>query len=105
LSNFHKIIRALDEIGVDTSGIKDIVFDPQKTFMRIPSLAVRVEFLPQIPGVSSFSDAKKSSTRTNIDGLDVHVLSLDDLIKNKSAVRRPSDLLDIEELQKRKNTK
>jgi hypothetical protein len=78
------------------------VFDPQETFIRIPSLSIRVEFLPQIPGVSSFRDAKKSATITTIAGVEVFVLSIDDLIKNKSSVNRPTDRIDVEELKKKK---
>ena len=37
-----------------------------------------------------------------IDGIDLPVLALDDLIKNKTATGRPKDALDVIELKKLK---
>jgi predicted nucleotidyltransferase len=101
LSNFHKILKALEELGVDITDLTEITFDSKKTFLRIPNFSVRTEFLPQIMGVVSFDEAKKGSTKVLFDEVEVHVLSLSDLIKNKEAVHRPSDLLDVDELKKR----
>ncbi len=54
ISNFHRIISALKEYGVDTDDLTNIVFDPAKTYLRVPQLGFRTEFLPQIPGIDSF---------------------------------------------------
>ena len=104
VSNFHKILNALTEMNVDISSLKEIVFDPKKTFIRIPNLGVRIEFLPHIPGVDSFKAAKSSASRIQFDHITVDVLGLDDLIRNKETLKRPSDVLDVEELKKRRKT-
>lgn len=101
LNNFHKIIAAFDNLGIDTTNLKMLVFDPQKTFLRISQLGFRTEFLPHIAGLKSFSDCKLSASKTTLDGVDVLILGFDDLVKNKEAVNRKIDQLDVEELKKR----
>lgn len=99
--NFVRILRALTDYGVDTSSLKDLVFNRDKTFLRIPQLGFRTEFLPQIPGLKSFSQAKRNALQTEIDGTSVFILGYDDLIKNKETLNRKIDQLDVEELKKR----
>jgi predicted nucleotidyltransferase len=102
VSNYNKILNALAELGVDTSSLDGIIFDPQKAFLRIPNFGVGVEFLPQIPGIESFSDAQRNAIKVVFGEIEVKVLGYDDLIKNKESVGRPNDLLDVEELKKRR---
>ncbi|MEQ8304843.1 MAG: nucleotidyltransferase [Cyclobacteriaceae bacterium] len=101
ISNFHRIISALKEYGVDTDDLTNIVFDPAKTYLRVPQLGFRTEFLPQIPGIDSFSMALKNASQTTLDGVNVFILGYEDLIKNKAKLARKIDLNDIEELKKR----
>ena len=102
IENFHRIIKAFDELDIDTSDLKEVIFDPDKTFLRIPQLGFRTEFLPHIPGISSFSNSIKRASKTSLDGIDVFILGYDDLIKNKTTVGRDIDFQDIQELKKRK---
>jgi predicted nucleotidyltransferase len=101
LHNFQNIIHALDEFGIETGDLKKIIFDPKKTFLRIPKLGFRTEFLPHIPGIKSFVQSKKSATKTELDGVVVYILGYDDLIKNKETLNRVTDQLDVAELKKR----
>jgi predicted nucleotidyltransferase len=104
LHNFHQIIKALDELNIDTQELKSIVFDPKKTYLRIPALGFRTEFLPVIEGLQ-FDQAIKESKIQKIDEVEIRILSFEDLIKSKTKANRLKDLLDIEELQKRKKMK
>jgi predicted nucleotidyltransferase len=104
IENFHRIIASLQELGVDTSSLEKLVFDPKKTFLRIPQNNFRLEFLPAIPGVESFRASNDKASETNLDGVVVKVLSYDDLIKNKRAVGRAVDQNDVEELERRRGT-
>jgi len=105
LENFHRIIKALDLMSVDTSELHRIIFDPQKTYLRIPQLGFRTEFLPMIPGIKSFPESFKTATKTKLDGIEVFILGYHDLIKNKEIVNRPIDINDVEELKKRNQSK
>jgi len=103
--NFIRLIAAFQEHGVDTSDLKTIVFDPDKTYLRIPALGFRTEFLPSLPGFKSFYEVKKRADRILLDEVPVSIISYEDLLKNKSTVGRLKDQLDIEELKKRKENR
>jgi len=101
IQNFQNLVSALGEYGVDTSDLAKIVFDPEKTFLRIPQLGFRTEFLPHIPGISSFREAFKNASKTELDGVQVFILGYDDLIRNKETLNRNIDIQDVQELRKR----
>ena len=102
LSNFHKIVQAFKEYGIDVSDLEKAVFDPQKTFLRFPVSNIRVEFLPAIPGNLSYKEVKAKAAILKIDDIKISVIGYEDLIKNKATTNRLKDQADIEELTKRK---
>lgn len=98
--NFNNIIRALEEMKIDTQSLKTIIFDPHKTYLRIPHTTFKTEFLPQMSGLTSFKDSKNNNTKIHLDGNDISIIGYADLIANKQAVNRSFDKADIEELEK-----
>lgn len=101
VENFINLVKALDELEIDTTTLKNIVFDAKRTFLRIPFDTFKTEFLPQLSGLGAFSESKKSAVRIELDGNEILIISLADLLKNKEAVAREIDKHDIEELKKR----
>jgi hypothetical protein len=63
LTNYLNLVNALSELEVDTSSLDDVIFDPQKTFLKIPHTHFHTDFLPQMKGVDSFTECKKKSIR------------------------------------------
>ena len=61
----------------------------------------RIDLISEIDGVS-YSQAWQNRDRGTLDGLDVHYISLDDLILNKSSTGRDKDALDVKNLRKYK---
>jgi hypothetical protein len=51
----------------------------------------RLDCLSEIQGVGGFVQVKQASVRIKVEGLELHVLSLDALIRAKEALRRPRD--------------
>ena len=103
--NFQHLIFALDELKVDTSGLKELVFDPKKTFLRVPHEGFHTDFLPEMKGLAPFRECKKNAKGLDLNGTTVHILSLEDLILNKKAANRAVDLSDAEELEKIRSNK
>lgn len=97
--NFIKLVDALKELGVDAHALDRIVFDPRKTFLKIPHKNFHTDFLPIMLGLNSFDDCKKSAVNEVIDNNSILILSYDDLIKNKLAVNRPIDANDVSHLE------
>lgn len=83
----------LDHLSVKDLGTPDMVFQ-----IGIPPL--RVDLLTSISGVA-FERAWGNREILSLQGLDVPVLSRQDLIANKRASGRPQDLLDADRLEQR----
>lgn len=49
-----------------------------------------------------FEAAWRRCSSTTYGGVTIHVLSIEDLLTNKRAVGRPQDLLDVENLERRR---
>ncbi|MDN5214813.1 nucleotidyltransferase [Fulvivirgaceae bacterium BMA12] len=100
-TNYYNLLKALKALDIDTSRLENLIFDPQKTFLRIPHESFRTEFLPQVKGLSSFNKSKQSSKVVNLDGNEISIISYRDLILNKKSIDREVDRSDIEQLEKR----
>ncbi|MBP9925338.1 MAG: hypothetical protein KBF45_05055 [Cyclobacteriaceae bacterium] len=105
VENYLRLVRALDELKIETKELKSLVFDSKKTYLRIPFNAFKVEFLPQISGLTSFSECDKSATQVVLDGNRIKIISFNDLLKNKEALSRDIDKRDLEELKKNRPSK
>ena len=102
LTNFHRIINAFKEYGIDVSELEKEVFDPAKSFLRFPTPDLRTDFLPVIPGHVSFAKARSKAEVLTLGSVDIYIIGYDDLIENKRSTNRTKDLADIEELSRRK---
>ncbi len=102
IENFTNLIKALKDIGVKSESLKKIVFDPTKTFLKIPHSNFHTDFLPTMLGLDSFQESKKNAKKETLDGNELYILGYDDLIRNKMAVDRNIDREDIKELDKLK---
>lgn len=102
IENYLNLVKALSEIGVDTCKLENIVFDPKKTFLKIPHKTFHTDFLPQMAGLKSFQESKKNSTAHLLDGNQLYIISYSDLILNKKAISRDIDKRDVEALERKK---
>jgi len=100
VENYQNLVHALDELDVDTTDLKKLVFDKKHTFLKIPHEDFHTDFLPVMEGLDSFRNCNVKAEIINIGGVSLRILSYDDLITNKRAVNRKTDQLDITELTK-----
>lgn len=106
IDNFNKIVDALSELDVDTSELKELTFDPKRTFLKIPHDEFQTDFLPVMEGLGKYSEAKGRADKIVIDEVSIDIISYDDLIANKKVVNRKMDQSDIDSLEgirKKKN--
>jgi hypothetical protein len=96
--NVDNVLRSLEEFGVPFALNKE---DLQKknNVIQIGVVPNRIDILTDIDGVT-FDDAWKNRQIKMLDELEVNVLDLKDIIKNKQASGRPKDQLDLIELSK-----
>jgi predicted nucleotidyltransferase len=65
----------------------------------------RIDIISAVDGLD-YADASLRAAKMTVDGMEIKVLSLDDLIVNKRASGRPKDIADalaLEKLKARKN--
>ncbi|NCB40449.1 MAG: hypothetical protein EOM80_16945 [Erysipelotrichia bacterium] len=96
--NAERLIRALKKFGAPVGDITASDFTEPDIVFQIGVAPRRIDFLTSIDGVN-FADAEKDKLTIKINDIDIPVISLENLIKNKKAASRPKDLLDIESLK------
>ncbi len=99
--NADAVIRALRRFGSPLHGLVVEDFQSDDTVFQIGVAPRRIDLLTGATGLDFLSAAKNAVTR-QVDGINLKVLSIDDLIINKLATGRPKDQVDADELKKLK---
>jgi hypothetical protein len=102
--NSVRLVGALKKFGapLDQDGITAETFREKQVVYQIGVAPVRIDILTAITGVE-FSGAWKKRMATSFFGVPVHFISWEDLVTNKQALGRSSDLKDLK--QNPKNAK
>ena len=99
------MVEALTKFGapLEHDGIAAQTFTGAQVVYQIGIAPVRIDILTEITGVE-FADAWTKKVESTFFGVPVHFISLDDLIANKRALGRDSDLKDLKENPKSRNS-
>jgi hypothetical protein len=92
--NSKKVYQALKRFGAPLSEIQPETFTQSGVIFQIGLVPNRIDLLTSIEGVS-FADAWSHRKATEVEGLNLFVISIEDLILNKSSTGRPKDELDV----------
>ena len=98
--NSKKVYTALSRFGAPISEIREDEFSRAGLIFQIGVVPRRIDIITKIDAVD-FDEADSDKIIVNIDGLNIPVLSFDNLIRNKMATGREKDLLDAKLLKKR----
>jgi len=96
--NATSLIRALVRFGAPMSGVSETDFSTAGIVFQIGNNPRRIDLLTRISGVD-FQEAYARRQTIRLEGMDIPVISLEDLIANKRATGRMQDLADIERLE------
>jgi len=99
--NAQKIIAALHAFGIEDPNLNPDVFLQEKKILRMGFPPVRLEITTSISGVE-FDECYQSRIVDELDGIEVDLIDLENLKKNKKASGRPKDLVDLKKLQQKK---
>ena len=96
--NSLRVVEALKKFGapLDHDGINAETFAGKQVVYQIGVAPVRIDILTEITAVD-FSAAWKKRVGSSFFGVPVHFISLDDLLTNKRALGRSSDLTDLQQ--------
>jgi len=101
--NADAVLRALRRFGAPLHNLtkEDLLKDG--TIFQIGVAPRRIDIITAASGLR-FEQTYRNSISVNIEGIDVLIPSIDDLILNKKATGRTKDLADAEALQSLKNS-
>jgi hypothetical protein len=101
--NADAVMRALRCFGAPLHNLTKEDLQKDGTIFQIGVAPRRIDIITTASGLR-FEEAFSRSLSVNIDGIQVHIPSKDDLIRNKRASGRTKDLADAEALEKLKNS-
>ena len=99
------VMRAITSFGAPLMGLTEADFYRPGMVFQIGTEPQRIDIISAVDGLD-YADASLRAVTMNVDGLEIKVVSLDDLIVNKRASGRPKDIADavmLEKLKEREN--
>jgi hypothetical protein len=99
--NADAIVKALTDFGFDVPGLDPALFTRPRSLVKMGVEPLKIEILNYLEGVG-FENAYARRQLIELEGLEISLIAIDDLIDNKRAVGRHIDLADVEALEKRK---
>jgi len=95
--NAKKIVTVLKIFGFDHPDLNTELFLHEKKIIRMGVPPVRLEITTSISGVE-FEECYQTRIVAELDGIEVNLIDLEHLKKNKKASGRPKDLAELEKL-------
>lgn len=97
--NAQKVMRALMKFGAPLSNLSEEDFTAPDIIVQLGVEPSRIDLLTGIDGIE-FDEAWQNKVDVTVDGLEIDILSKEDLLKNKLATGRDKDWGDIAWLKK-----
>ena len=98
LDNAQAVLRALRKFGAPLHGLSSADLQKDDTVFQIGVAPRRIDIITGASGLR-FEEAFQDSSLIEIEGLQIRILSIGDLIRNKRATGRTKDLADAEALE------
>ena len=102
--NADRVIKALDEFGFGSLGLKASDFTNQGQVIQLGIAPARVDIITSISGVS-WQEAESGKIAGSCGGVPVYFVGREQFVINKRAVGRLKDLADLESLGERPESK
>jgi len=101
--NADAVLRALRRFGAPLHNLTKEDLQKDGTIFQIGVAPRRIDIITTASGLQ-FEETYGRALSVNIEGIEVHIPSIDDLIRNKRASGRTKDLADAEALESLKNS-
>ena len=101
--NADAVLRALRRFGASLQNLTKEDLQKDGTVFQIGVAPRRIDIITAATGLQ-FEETYRNSISINIEAVEVHIPSINDLIRNKRATGRTKDLADAETLEAIKNS-
>ena len=101
--NFVKLTKSIAEISPELEDeLKKIIFNQKKTFIKFNKEGFHFDFLPNLVAFyrKDFGKCFSKKEIGEIDGVQINIISKEDLLLDQEKLGRDKDLADIENLKK-----
>ncbi|MFN5740490.1 MAG: hypothetical protein ACK5A1_02790 [Planctomyces sp.] len=95
--NAGRVVAAIRAFGFNTPNLTEDLFLQRRRIVRMGHPPIRIEVMNEIDGVT-FEECRPAAILAFIDGIQVPIISLGDLKRNKLASGRPKDIDDLQQL-------
>ncbi len=102
--NAEAVLHALRRFGAPLDNLTEEDLQKDGTIFQIGVAPRRIDIITSADGLD-FEEAYDHSLSVTIEGIEIHLPSIDDLIVNKKASGRTKDLADVEALESLKCAK
>lgn len=99
LDNSVKMIKTINDFGFGGEGLTIYDFAQENIMVQIGNSPVRIDILTSAKGIT-WNEVWQNRVSSYLGKIKVNVIDVNNLIKNKSAVKRPTDLIDVQNLKK-----
>lgn len=96
--NAERMVDALKDFGFDVPSLSTGLFTKPNSVVRMGFAPLKIEILNYLEGVD-FEKAYSNRQVLDLNGLEISLIDVRDLIANKKAVGRPQDLADVAKLE------
>ncbi len=96
--NAARVVKTLADFGFESLGLKENDFLETETIIQLGYAPNRIDLIMGVPGVA-FPECYAKRVETEIDGVTLPFIDLENLKKAKKASGRLQDLADIENLK------
>jgi predicted nucleotidyltransferase len=103
--NFERLAAALVDLDAHPVDLGPSAPTPSAEQLRlapvVPPLTTQhgeLHILNEVPGATAYAGMRARALTTDLDGVAMHIVGVDDLIRMKQVAGRPSDLEDVEAL-------
>lgn len=96
--NAEAVLRAIRKFGAPVQDLTRQDLEREGTVFQIGVAPRRIDILTSATGLR-FEETFKRSMCVDVDGIQLHIPSADDLIRNKRSTGRTRDLADVEALE------
>jgi predicted nucleotidyltransferase len=100
-ANAEAILAALRDFGFGSLDIAPDDFTKPNQVIQLGAKPNRIDIPTSVSGLA-FETAWEDRSTGNIDGVQVQFVGFDDLVRNKESTGRSKDLVDAQELKKRR---
>src|SRR5205085_2350612 len=103
-ANLERLGRVLVELGARLRGFEDLPFVPDAHTLRRAQILTLVtplgslDLLVDPDGSARYEEMRERALTVDLDGIEIRVVALEDLLSMKRAARRPQDVADVDAL-------